>query len=490
MNNELIGRLQAVVGAEHAFAADDPRAAPYRDIFTLDAEAAAEYEAVALPGDVESLQETVRLAVREGLSVWSTFNAAGNGAQAGSAGMPGLVIDLRRLDRILDVDTASACALVEPGVSFRQLHEHLQKHGIALLVDSDRDPGNSIAGSICSREVGCTPYGDHLLMQCGLEVVLPDGELLRTGMGALPGSDTWQLFKYNFGPYYDGLFTQSGMGLVSKAGLWLMPPPPKVFPFMVALDGDGALAQAIEIVRPFRIGNLIAGTIVIASAQMDAAPYARRVDYLDGGRLDPEKLKSTRDCGDWNLYAALYDAPENLQIAWEAVSGALSAIPGIRIFTEGDRPDDPAWQDRQRLMRGGLAEKGLSLDGWGSDAAMYLVCAAPMEGEYALRMRDITRGILAERGLDLLCEYALSGRTMLMRIFLPYRRADADTFRNAQAAGRVLIETMSRAGFGITGESIGLRRIADAIHARTALAGLAGRLHDALGRVGPRGAEK
>jgi hypothetical protein len=60
----------------------------------------------------------------------------------------------------------------------------------------------------------------HWMMHCGLEVVLPRGELVRTGMGAIPdptlgGLDkapheqpsnrAWQLFNYGFGPYNDGV---------------------------------------------------------------------------------------------------------------------------------------------------------------------------------------------------------------------------------------------------------------------------------------------
>lgn len=75
------------------------------------------------------------------------------------------------------------------------------------------------------------------MMHCGLEVVLPTGELLRTGMGALPdktrkgapgstldeepGNRCWQLFPYGFGPYNDGLFSQSNLGIVTKLGLWV-----------------------------------------------------------------------------------------------------------------------------------------------------------------------------------------------------------------------------------------------------------------------------
>lgn len=62
-------------------------------------------------------------------------------------------------------------------------------------------------------------------MHCGMEIVLPNGELIRTGMGAMEdtttehgSANTWQLFQYGFGPYPDGLFTQSNFGIVTKIG--------------------------------------------------------------------------------------------------------------------------------------------------------------------------------------------------------------------------------------------------------------------------------
>ena len=78
------------------------------------------------------------------------------------------------------------------------------------------------------------------MMHCGLEVILPNGELVRTGMGALPdpssaiksnqslrpdqqqGNKCWQLFNYGFGPYNDGIFTQSSLGIVVKMGIWVI----------------------------------------------------------------------------------------------------------------------------------------------------------------------------------------------------------------------------------------------------------------------------
>lgn len=71
-----------------------------------------------------------------------------------------------------------------------------------------------------------------------MEVILPSGELIRTGMGALPdptrpqtdgarpdqtlGNRAWQLFNYGFGPYNDGIFSQSNLGIVTKMGIWVI----------------------------------------------------------------------------------------------------------------------------------------------------------------------------------------------------------------------------------------------------------------------------
>lgn len=72
-------------------------------------------------------------------------------------------------------------------------------------------------------------------MHYGMEIVLPSGELIRTGMGAfpnpplphpegarpdqIPGNRAWQLFNYGFGPYNDGIFSQSNLGIVVKMGI-------------------------------------------------------------------------------------------------------------------------------------------------------------------------------------------------------------------------------------------------------------------------------
>ena len=100
------------------------------------------------------------------------------------------------------------------------LYNELRRRGSDLWVDAAAPGWGGVVGNTLDRGIGWTPYGDHWAQQCGLEVVLANGNLVRTGMGAMPNSETWNLFKYGFGPYLDGIFTQSNYGVVTKLGIW------------------------------------------------------------------------------------------------------------------------------------------------------------------------------------------------------------------------------------------------------------------------------
>jgi FAD/FMN-containing dehydrogenase len=116
-----------------------------------------------------------------------------------------VVIDLgRRMNKILDINSDEFTCLVEPGVSFYVLHEAIQAKGYKhMWIDVPDLGGGSVLGNTVDRGVGYTPYGDHWAQHAGLEVVLPTGEVVRTGMGAMPGANTWQTFPYGFGPTHE-----------------------------------------------------------------------------------------------------------------------------------------------------------------------------------------------------------------------------------------------------------------------------------------------
>jgi FAD/FMN-containing dehydrogenase len=207
-----------------------------RDVFVA--------SAVVYASSVTDVQAIVRLSNELEIPLWP-YSIGRNAGYGGTAPrVPGSIcLNLSRMDRIIEVNTSGAYALVEPGVTFMGLHDHLEKNDLRkhVWLDVPDLGGGSIIGNAVERGAGYTPYGDHWMMHCGLEVVLPTGELVRTGMGAMPNSSdpeqfklppdqqptnrAWQLFNYGVGPYNDGIFTQSSLGIVVKMGIWLMQNP-------------------------------------------------------------------------------------------------------------------------------------------------------------------------------------------------------------------------------------------------------------------------
>jgi 4-cresol dehydrogenase (hydroxylating) len=134
-----------------------------------------------------------------------------------------VIVDLGRMNRILDINNELAYVVLEPGVTQRQLHEHLKVEGIPLALNpTGAGPDCSILGNTLERGFGIGPNGDHFLAQCGMEVVLGNGEILRTGSG------TTQTRKHDVTRGVgrtDGIFTQSNYGIVTKMGVWPAPVP-------------------------------------------------------------------------------------------------------------------------------------------------------------------------------------------------------------------------------------------------------------------------
>ena len=361
----IIEQTRQIVGVDHAIPFSDVRATGHRQLLGDFPEPDTGPLAVLMPDSVEQIQSLIKLAGTLGYAITTIPNAAGNGAGLLAPKKPTVVLDFDRMNEIIEFNADSGYALVEPGVSFDQLRAHIDESGSSHWVDCDENGANSVSGSVSQRAFGYTPYGDHLLMQCGMEVVTANGEVLRTGMGALPGSDTWQLFKYNYGPYLDGLFSRSDLAVMTKVGVWLMPTPPAYHPFMVTLPDTGALERAVEVLRDLKIQMIVPNTVIISHRSADA-------ELLRASGV------TTRISGqaEWNLYGALYGIAENVQVTWGMVRAALGSIPYADISTSAEPSQHPAWPLRTQLMRG---EPVYSRTAEKMERTLWFAAAAPME---------------------------------------------------------------------------------------------------------------
>ena len=219
--------------------------------------------AVLQPGSTEEIQKIVRCANEFNISLYpiSTGKNWGYGS-ANPVGNDNVIIDLQRLNRITEVNTELAYAVVEPGVTQQQLYDYLQENNTGLMMDpTGSGPYCSILGNALERGYGITPYGDHFESICGMEIVLADGNILRTGFGHFDNAKATRVFKYGTGPFIDGLFTQSNFGIVTKIGVWLMPKPEYFEACYFFAHQENNFGDIIDAVRWLLLNRIVKGSI-------------------------------------------------------------------------------------------------------------------------------------------------------------------------------------------------------------------------------------
>jgi glycolate oxidase len=176
-----------------------------------------------LPTCPEDVQAIVRIAIENKLSLVPRVA----GTNVGGLTIPdpnGVVVDLRRMNRILSVNTEDMVAVLEPGVTQQQLRDYLDEHNIPLTIGYSLGPTRSSILANCCLD-GLTnrslKYGSMGEWVAGFEVVLADGSLIKTGSWAL--SDI-PFAKSPF-PDLSGLFIgwQGSTGIVTKVAVHLVP---------------------------------------------------------------------------------------------------------------------------------------------------------------------------------------------------------------------------------------------------------------------------
>lgn len=286
--------------------------------------------AVLRPASREQVQDCLRIANRFRIPVHPVSGGKnwGYGSRV-PTNAESVLLDLGRMNRILDFDERLAYVTLEPGVTQGQLYAFLNQRKSKLWMDATGSSNEaSVVGNAVERGFGHTPYGERFSHMCGLEVVLPTGERVETGFHRFAGAKAAGTYPFGMGPYLDGLFTQSNLGVITRMTLWLMPAPEYFQAFFFRSDEADGLAPLVEALRPLRLNGTIRNTIHIANDYKVLAGLRQYPWDETQGRtpLSPEQMAEFRrrmHFGCWSGSGGLYGTRKQVAEARRLLRGAL-----------------------------------------------------------------------------------------------------------------------------------------------------------------------
>lgn len=492
----MLAELREIVGEANVWTDDDRIAENSRDIGpwrTLGA-------AIVLPASTAEVAAVLGVANRERRPVW-TFSGGWNWGYGAAMGLDdgALILLLHRMNRIIEVDDELAYAVVEPGVTQDQLRTYLDEHHPGLWTDStDSTPRGSVVGNALEHGVGYTPMCDHFGALCGIEAVLADGTVVHTG-GSAPNASTRHTHRWGTGPSLDGLFGQSNLGVVTKAGIWLMPKPETHAMFIVEMDDAATLGDAVDAVRRLSLEGILRANVHIVNDVLFSAvlgPYPD--DLLETGstHLGPEARARLRDryhIAPFSMVGGLYGTRAEVGIQRRALKrrlpngarvrfvggrrakaiGPLTAI--WRRFRPGRRVDRalrslfgasaPKLRATSRvfdLVQGIPGEMVLGfayfktshrperdLDPARDGAGMiWSPCMLPMRGRDVQAVMELAEALYEAHGFDYANSFiSINARTVMSLMQIWYRPDDPDESRRALDLQRALFEACRDAGY-------------------------------------------
>jgi 4-cresol dehydrogenase (hydroxylating) len=280
------------------------------------------------PADLDQIQAIVRIANSAGQALYPVSSGKNWGYGSGVPVRDGCaILDLSRLNQITDYRESLGYVTVQPGVTQADLFAFLRQKQSGLWMDATgSSPDCSLIGNAMERGFGHTPYGDHFAQICNLEVVLANGELIRTGFGSLPKAKAASVYRWGTGPTLDGLFSQSNFGIVTAMTLWLMPAPEYFQAFFFQCEKEESISEVVNALRPLRMNGTLRSAVHIGNDYKVLAGMGQFPE-LEERPLMPARMKHLRSAlkfGRWSGSGGLYGTRRQVSEARRLLRTALA----------------------------------------------------------------------------------------------------------------------------------------------------------------------
>ena len=328
VDEPILARLREIVGEDNvSVSAEDKEKYSHDEV----AELRHEPEVVVKASSAEQISRIIRLANEVNIPV--TPRGAGQGLSGGSVPVfGGVVLTLEKMNRILEIDQDNLMATVEPGVITGELHRAVE----ALRLFYPPDPASldscSIGGNIAENAGGprAIKYGITREYVCGLEAVLPSGELVTMGGKIVKDVTGYDLMQLLIG-------SEGTLAIVTKIILRLIPLPPVRVDLLVPFDDFLAASRSVS--------DVIKSRIVPTALEFMSKDSVLAVEALTGKEVPFHEAEAhllvTVDGNDEAAVTAEYEKIGELCME----NGALDVL-----VADNPRLRDKLWEARRLII--------------------------------------------------------------------------------------------------------------------------------------------
>lgn len=266
-----------------------------------------------------------------------------------SSARPNVILDLARLCKIIATDKELGLVTLGPGVTQKQLYDFLVENNWHYMVPvTGAGPEAGIVSNALERGYGITPHNDHFYACTALKAFIPHPELCEnqyeSAISAFDrsGSDFIdKSYKWGLGPYIDGLFTQSNLGIVSEMTIRLAPKPERFSAFYLRVFHEAQFEETVALVKDILKNYAgIVGSINIMDRRRLISITAENPNGFESNILMSEQqindIAAQNQLPHWLVVGSIYGDKEIVMATKKAFKKKARAI-GPVLFSDSKR---------------------------------------------------------------------------------------------------------------------------------------------------------
>jgi hypothetical protein len=308
-------------------------------------------------------------------------------------------------------------------------------------------------------------YAHH---QCiaGIEVMLADGDVVRTGQFGISNSPSAFLSKFTYGPSVEGLFLQSNIGIVTKLSLWLTPQPQAYMACTFAMQEYDDLVVMVDAFGEMKRNGTIASCVWFTSLIETLCISGRREDYWKGPGPVPdwrlEELRKETGIGHWYARWGLYGPRRIVQAQFDEIKAVMEGkapageITGV-LFADDDGVDAATVPSPHGDMFVGVPSLwSLPLINWpipkdrkGKAAHGDYAPVIPSSGKLVLEWMKASKPICEANGVELMADFFMHERHVVLMNMFTWDQTDPQQKEKMNRLYYGLYEEAKKRGYGM-----------------------------------------